>query len=80
MKPSLPWRTLAPSRETGRFTPEQLDAAVLEVMERGRYTNLPGRPLFFRERGPGWGRVESDASADTARASGNGVNTSEEGL
>ncbi|HEX8244466.1 MAG TPA: hypothetical protein VF541_13250 [Longimicrobium sp.] len=55
MKPSLPWRTLVASRETGRFTREELDAAVLTVMERQRYPRGSGRPMMLREQGPGYG-------------------------
>lgn len=77
MKRPLPWRTIVPSRETGRFTPEQLDAAVLEVMEYVRYMQRPGRPMMVREQGPGYGvsRPVHPAAAepgDPARSPGEG--------
>jgi len=51
---ATPWRTVLPVDETGRFTREQLEIAVNEVMERRR-AYAASRPLVARERGPQWG-------------------------
>jgi hypothetical protein len=59
-----PWRTVVQTEETGRFTHEQLDAAVLAVMARRHAP--PGRPMVARERGPEYGTRAPDGQAPTA--------------
>ena len=66
MKP-LPWRTVLPVEDTGRFTREQLENAVSTVMERRR-AHAAGRPMIVRERGPEWGVDPPPAQAPAAPA------------
>ncbi|HEX8904181.1 MAG TPA: hypothetical protein VF771_05025, partial [Longimicrobiaceae bacterium] len=65
MKRSLPWRTIAPTRETGRFTPEQLDAAVLAVMEHNRYGRTTGGVRMVREQRPEFGAPRAPDPAES---------------
>lgn len=48
MSRRLPWRTVVASRDTGRFTPEQLEQAVLSVMRQAEHGRAGG-PMILRE-------------------------------
>lgn len=65
MKRSLPWRTIAPSRDTGRFTPEQLDAAVRAVMEPARARRTTGGAMILREQRAEFGAPRPPEDAGT---------------
>ena len=66
MKP-LPWRTVLPVEETGRFTREQLENAV-DIVIAQRRAYAAGRPMILRETGPEWGVAPPRPQAPAAPA------------